>query len=100
MHKKSWQFNQCFFSNDLEHDIGFAYQLQKLLCNYFRLSYPGISNIQYFSDGCSAQYKNYKNFLNLTLHKQDLELMLCGIFSVLAIENHIVMDLVEPFKKS
>ena len=60
-----------FFSNDLEHDTGFLYQLQKLLCNCFRLSYPGISNIQYFSDRCSAQHKNYKNFLNLTFHKQD-----------------------------
>ena len=59
------------FSNDLEHDTGFVYQLQKLLCNYLRLPYPSISNIQYFSDGHSAQYKNYKNFLNLTLHKQD-----------------------------
>ena len=42
------------FSNDLEHDTGFVYQLQKLLCNYLRLSYPGISIIQYFSNGCLA----------------------------------------------
>ena len=47
------------------------YQLQKLLCNYIQLSCPGISNIQYFSDGCLAQHKNYKNLLNLTFHKQD-----------------------------
>ena len=60
-----------FYSNDLEHDTGFVYQLKKLVCNYLRLSYPGISNIQYFSNGRSAQYKTYKNFLNLTFHKQD-----------------------------
>ena len=60
-----------FFSNDLEHDTGFVYQVQKLLCNYLQLSYPSINNIQYFSDGCSDQYKNYKNLLNLTFHKQN-----------------------------
>ena len=54
---------------DLEHDTGFVYELQKLQCNYLRLSYPGISNIQCSSDGCLAQNKNYKNFLNLTFHK-------------------------------
>ena len=57
--------SMVFFSNDLEHDTGFAYQLQKLLCNYIRLLYPHTSYIQYFSDGNdwyyrSAQYKNYK----------------------------------------
>ena len=30
--------------------------------------------MQYFFDGCSAEYKNYKNFLNLTFHKQDFRL--------------------------
>ena len=42
--------------------------------NYFAITFDyhtGISNIQYFSDGCSVQYKNYKNFLNLTCHKQN-----------------------------
>ena len=63
--------SMAFFSNDLENDTGFVYQVQKLLCNYLQLLYPSITNIQYFSDGCSAQYKNYKNLLNLTFHKQD-----------------------------
>ena len=27
--------------------------------------------IQYFSDGCSKQYKNKKNFLNLAYHEKD-----------------------------
>ena len=63
--------SMAFFSNDLEHNTGFVYQVQKLLCNYLQLLYPSITNIQYFSDGCSTQYKNYKNLLNLTFHKQD-----------------------------
>ena len=32
---------------------------------------PDVSNIHYFSDGCTGQYKNYKNFLNLCLHRDD-----------------------------
>ena len=27
--------------------------------------------IVYFLDGCRAQYKNYKNFINLRCHKND-----------------------------
>ena len=35
---------------------------------------PQISIIEYFSDGCAAQYKNYKNFLNLCYHKDEFGL--------------------------
>ena len=48
--------SMALFSNDLEHDTAFVYQVQKLLCNYLQLSYSSITNIQYFLDGCSAQY--------------------------------------------
>ena len=30
-----------------------------------------MNKIVYFSDGCGGQYKNYKNFINLCLHKED-----------------------------
>ena len=30
-----------------------------------------IAAIHYFSDGCARQYKNKKNFLNLTYHEID-----------------------------
>ncbi len=32
---------------------------------------PHINKLMYFSNGCGGQYKNYKNFINLCLHKQD-----------------------------
>ena len=35
---------------------------------------PAITNIEYFSDGCAGQYKNFKNFLNLCFHKDDFGL--------------------------
>ena len=32
------------------------------------------TKIFYFTDGCAAQYKNCKNFLNLTFHRQDFKM--------------------------
>ena len=61
----------AFFSDDLEHDTGFVYQLQKLLCEYLHENFGFLTQIEYFSDGCASQYKNYKNFFNLTFHQQD-----------------------------
>ena len=61
----------AFFSDDLEHDIGFVYKMQKVFCDHLHSNFAHISSTQYVSDGCAGQYKNYKNFLNLTYHKQD-----------------------------
>jgi len=64
----------CFISDDLEHDTAFVYYLQSILCNYLQASYPHLIKVEYFSDGCTAQYKNYKNLLNLFFHKSDFGL--------------------------
>ena len=61
----------AFFPNDLDHDTGFVYFFLKELCKFICENFSFIKNIQYFSDGCSAQYKNYKIFFNLTFHQQD-----------------------------
>ena len=47
------------------------YALQQILTNYIKEKFPSIKFLEYFSDGCSGQYKNFKNFLNLTHHYQD-----------------------------
>ena len=44
--------------------------------------FPHIKIIEYFSDGCAGQYKNYKNFLNLTYHSSDFKIS--GIWNFLA----------------
>ena len=64
----------CFISDDLEHDTAFVYYLQSILCNYLQVTYPQLIKVEYFSDGCAAQYKNYKNLLNLSYHKSDFGL--------------------------
>ena len=38
------------------------------------LNMPNITRIEYFSDGCAGQYKNFKKFLNLCHHKNDFGL--------------------------
>lgn len=32
---------------------------------------PSVEQVKYFSDGVVSQYKNYKNFSNLCMHKKD-----------------------------
>ncbi len=64
----------CFISDDLEHDTNFVYELQCELMKIIKAKLPHIERVEYFSDGCAAQYKNYKNMVNLCLHKKDLVL--------------------------
>ena len=59
----------CIMSDDLQHDTCFVYEVLKLITEYCRSNLPDIMEIQYFSDGCAGQYKNFKNFKNLCLHK-------------------------------
>ena len=45
-----------------------------MLADYLKKNHPNVQRIYYFSDGCAAQYKNCKNFLNLCFHKQDFDI--------------------------
>ena len=56
------------------HTICFVYEVQKTMINYLHELLPQVKKLFYFSDGCGGQYKNYKNFMNLCLHKQDFGL--------------------------
>ena len=59
----------CIISDDLEHDICFVHELQKIVILYIKENLPQIKSVAYFSDACAGQYKNYKAFLNLCRHK-------------------------------
>ena len=61
----------CFISDYLEHDTEFVFEVQRELVNILKETMPTINKVEYFSDGCAAQYKNYKNMLNLCRHKSD-----------------------------
>ena len=64
----------CVLSNDVVHDTAFVWMLQKQLMQYITENIPHIKFVEYFSDGCAGQYKNYKNFLNLTHHQSDFDI--------------------------
>ena len=68
------QQNLAFFSDDLNHDTSFVFAMQKQLACYLKTKYPFIQAVEYFSDGCAGQYKNFKNLLNLTYHLTDFGL--------------------------
>lgn len=61
----------CFISDDLNHDTGFVHHMQRVFISFLKTNHSNLNQIHYFSDGCAGQYKNYKNFLNLTFHQQD-----------------------------
>ena len=61
----------CIISDDLNHDTKFVHQLQQLVCNYIKENLSQIKRIEYWSDGCVGQYKNYKNLMNLCNHNVD-----------------------------
>ena len=63
-----------FISDDLTYDTGFVHCLQRKLTEHIKEQYPEINHLSYFFDGCAGQYKNYKNFINLTYHYNDFGL--------------------------
>ena len=44
------------------------------LVDFIKRNIAEVKKIIYFSDGCTGQYKYYKNFVNLCCHKSDFEL--------------------------
>ena len=73
-HQPYIQQSFAFFSDDLNHDSSFAFATQKQLGCYFKTNYSFIQAVEYFSDGCAGQYKNFKTLLNLTDHSTDFGL--------------------------
>ena len=61
----------CVISDDMEHDTPFVYQVQAEVVKFLEKELPHITEMEYFSDGCAAQYKNFKNILNLCHHLAD-----------------------------
>lgn len=61
----------CFISNTREHLTSTVYTFQRKLISYLKEIVHGLSKVYYFSDGCSGQYKNKKNFCNLCYHSTD-----------------------------
>ena len=62
----------CFLSKELQHDVVMVYLIQLKTVAYLKTIMPDIALVEYFSDGCAAQYKNKKSFYNLCKHESDM----------------------------
>lgn len=61
-------------SNCNAHDVYSVHLYQGKLMSHLLSRFPAIQKIIYFSDGCAAQYKNCKAFLNLCYHQHDFSI--------------------------
>lgn len=53
------------------HDTVAVHLFQKVLIEFLTKKIEKPKKVIYFSDGCAAQYKNRKNFINLCHHRED-----------------------------
>ena len=67
-------YSLCILSDDNQHDTPFVYKCQQIAMNYIKENHTCIQNIEYFTDGCGGQYKNFKNFINICHHYEDFGL--------------------------
>ncbi|XP_063604197.1 LOW QUALITY PROTEIN: uncharacterized protein LOC134779822 [Penaeus indicus] len=61
----------CIITDDLSHDVPTVYEVQRAVLNFIKRKIVHLTSVEYFSDRCSGQYKNRKNFLNLCYQEQD-----------------------------
>ena len=53
---------------DNSHDVAFVYMVRKKIIEVIKVTLPNIKNIEYFTDGCTVLYGNYKKIANLCNH--------------------------------
>ena len=70
----------CIVSEDLEHDVSFVFEVQKAVVKWIKQNVSSVNKITYFSDGCTQQYKNYENFMNLCCHFEDFAINATWVF--------------------
>ncbi|KAE8738771.1 hypothetical protein FOCC_FOCC015744 [Frankliniella occidentalis] len=61
-------------SNCKDHNSLTVYVFQKKLIAFLKEKFPVLHKLIYFTDGCAAQYKNFKSLKNLCEHKSDFGL--------------------------
>ena len=61
----------CVISDSMNHETNTVHAFLEVIIKHIKTVMPTLIDIQYFSDGASSQYKNYKNLVNLCCHKDD-----------------------------
>ena len=62
----------CFLSSETVHNVPMVYAMQTKLVNLLKDRVPGLVKVEYITDGCAEQYKNFKTFSNIVYHFNDL----------------------------
>jgi hypothetical protein len=67
---------KCYvvISDELAHVTSTFYAFQSAFIKLLKEDFPFIEAITYLSDGSAAQYKNFKNFLNIVYHQKDFRI--------------------------
>lgn len=74
---KIQHLNYVIISECLFHDsVAVKLFLDKLI-EYLKHEFDGIEKIYYMTDGAASQYKNRKNFVNVSKHKEDYDGIEC-----------------------
>ena len=67
--------SHCIISDTTQHTTSTVYAYQKTLLDGLKVKHSAITKVHYFSDGCTGQYLNRYNFINLCFHNEDCELL-------------------------
>ncbi|KAK3931753.1 Protein CapI [Frankliniella fusca] len=71
---KTQHLSFVVISNCKDHNSLTVYVFQKQLIAFLKEKFPELHKLIYFTDGCAAQYKNFKSLKNLCEHKSDFGL--------------------------
>ena len=55
----------------MQHNTNAVHAFLSELHNHLRKEFPSLKKVLCWSDGAASQYKSYKNFTNLSFHKND-----------------------------
>ena len=62
----------------MQHNTNAVHAFLSELHNHLRKEFPSLKKVLYWSDGAANQYKYYKNFTNLSFHKNDFNGICAG----------------------
>ena len=81
------------------HNVDFVNMaLKETVASVKNFNLSNLSREHYFSDSCSGQHKNYKNFLNFCCHEHDFDVSCLWSILQKAMESPKGMTLVAPSK--
>ena len=62
----------CFLSDELDHGVPMVYAIQRKVVALLKdLVDDDLVLVEYITDGCAGQYKNFKSFSNVVYHESD-----------------------------